>query len=63
MDEKRKAMLIGNDFDWYVVDYDDSPTCLVHNSGLSNILQCGQAKEDFGITKIEQCWNGEDLDY
>ena len=54
-------MLINNDLDWYVVDYDDGSTKLVHHTGLSSILDCGYDMEDFGITNMERCWNGDDV--
>ena len=54
-EEKKERMLENNDYNWYVVEYDDGDIELKHSSSLSNILQCGQEMEDFGITSLEQC--------
>jgi hypothetical protein len=59
--EDRREALINNTLEWYLVDYSDGTTDVVHSTGLSSILQCGEAMEDHGITSMQQCWNGEDL--
>ena len=51
----RKKMLAKNDYDWYVVNYEDGDMRLLHNTGLSSILECGQNPKNFGITRIERC--------
>jgi hypothetical protein len=53
--EKRDEWKSKNDLNWYLVDYEDGDTLLVHSSGLSNILQCGHDPIEYGILKIEQC--------
>jgi hypothetical protein len=57
----KRDMLINNDLNWYVVEYDSGEIELKHRSNLSSIFDCGHALEDYGITSLEQCWNGEDL--
>jgi hypothetical protein len=54
-EDKKEALLKNNDYDWYVVEYDDGDIELKHSSSLSNILQCGQEMEDFGIISLDQC--------
>jgi hypothetical protein len=59
--KERREALINNTLEWYLVDYTDGTTDIVHETSLSSILQCGEAMEDHGITAMQQCWNGEDL--
>ncbi len=61
--DERKELLISNDLDWYVVDYTDGDTKLMHATSLSSILECGGNLKDYNIEDMEQCWNGENLDY
>ncbi len=56
----RAEMLINNDLNWYVVTLENGDYELIHDSGLSKILQCGEPLADFGYTNMDQCWNGED---
>jgi len=56
-----KEILMGNGLDWYLVEYKNGKTELLHETALSSILQCNQNPLDFGIASIEQCWNGLDL--
>lgn len=58
--EERREALINNGLDWYLVDT-NTGTELRHATSLSNLLQCGEAMEEHGITAMERCWNGEDL--
>jgi len=58
---KKEKMLYRNDLNWRVVTYDDGDVCVVHDSGLSNILECGHDMKEYGIIEIMQCWNGDDL--
>ncbi len=58
---ERYDALVNNSLDWYLVDYLDGRTELKHESEVSNILQCGFALGEFGIDRIQQCWNGEEL--
>ena len=58
---ERAKMLLNNSSDWYVVTLDDGKYKLLHKTGLSNILQCGEPMKDFGYTAIEQCWDGQDF--
>lgn len=58
--EDRRNALMNNDLDWYLVDYSDGRTDLVHATALSSILQCGEPMEQHGISNMQQCWNGED---
>ena len=59
--EERCELLISNTLEWYLVDNEDGTTELVHETGLSSILQCGYPASEFGIAEMTQCWNGEDL--
>lgn len=54
-DADRADWMSNNDHDWYLVDYDDDTTSLVHSSGLSSILECGMPANDYGIVNMEQC--------
>lgn len=54
-ENKKEKMLENNDYDWYVVEYDDGDIQLKHNTSLSSILQCGQDMADFGIISMDQC--------
>lgn len=56
---ERAQMLLNNDLTWYVVTLENGEYELIHESGLSNILQCGEPMSDYGYTAIERCWNGE----
>ena len=47
--------IAANDYDWYAIANDDGSVELHHKTGLSSILQCGQAPEDFGIVYMQQC--------
>ena len=51
----REAWKKKNDYDWYIVDYDDGETLLKHNTALSSILQCGHNPKDYGIINIDRC--------
>ncbi len=53
--------LIKNDYTWYVVEYTDGSFDLIHTSGVSYILQCGADPAEWGIKKLYQCWNGEEI--
>ena len=44
-----------NSTDWWVVDYKDGETRLVHKMGLSCILECGHSMSEYDIVKMEQC--------
>ena len=57
----RVQWLIDSGIDWYLVDYDDGTTECMHESMLSNILQCGHDPSEYSITHMERCWGGEDL--
>jgi hypothetical protein len=57
---ERATMLYSNTLEWYVVTYEES-VALKHRTDLSEILECGYDQSDYGIAKIEQCWNGENL--
>jgi hypothetical protein len=46
--------MTANDRDWYAI-VEDGAAVLKHQSGLSNILQCGQSPADFGITGMWRC--------
>lgn len=59
--EERYDALLHNDLDWYLVDYDDGSTELKHSTQLSSILEVGEPMEKFGIQRMQQCWNGEEL--
>lgn len=59
--EDKMDILMRNGIDWYVATYVDGTYELKHSTQLSNILQCGQPAEDFGIVNLEQCWGGVDL--
>jgi Mn-containing catalase len=54
-DEAREEWMAKNDYNWYLVDYDDGTTELVHATGLSNILQCGHGPAEYDIIRMEQC--------
>jgi hypothetical protein len=59
--ENKKETLMRNGLDWYLVEYENGETGLLHETSLSSILQCGENPLNFGIVSMEQCWNGEDL--
>ena len=54
-------VLINNDLDWYIVEYDDGTFDLKHNTALSSILECGADPAEWGIKDLYQCCNGENL--
>lgn len=56
--KKRYETLLNNGLDWYLVDYTDGKTKLVHASSLSAVLECGHAPAKYGIARMQKCWNG-----
>jgi hypothetical protein len=58
-DEERYEAMLNNGLDWYLVDYEDGATELKHAATLSSILQCGEPPDEYGIVRMQQCWNGE----
>ena len=59
--EKTAKMLCSNDMGWYAVTYDDNKLKLVHETSLSNILQCGDDMGDYGIVSMIRC-GARDID-
>lgn len=59
--EEAYRALIDNEYDWYVVEYDDGSYDLTHSTGLSSILECGADPEEYGIYQLHQCWGGQEL--
>ena len=60
--EEAYNALVDNSYEWYIVQYEGEEEYeMMHSSELSNILQCGEPKEDCGIEVMEQCWNGEEI--
>lgn len=59
MNDKQKNELakrmVKNGIDWYALLMDDGSVDLRHETGLSNILQCGQDPAEFGIAKMFRC--------
>jgi hypothetical protein len=53
--EDREEWMSENDWNWYLVDYADGTTELVHATGLSNILQCGHDPSEYDVIRMEQC--------
>lgn len=53
--------LVRNGLDWYVVVYTDNSYALVHQTGLSSILECGMDPGNYDIQEMHQCWNGQEL--
>lgn len=59
--DERYSALLNNGLDWYLVDYNDGETKLMHQTSLSGILECGRDQSEFGIEKMQQCWNGDEI--
>lgn len=59
--KNRYDALLNNDHDHYLVGYEDGTTEVKHSSTLSNILQCGEPAENYGIARLQQCWAGEEI--
>jgi len=53
--------LIGNDYNWYIVQYVDGSFDCKPRTALSAILDCGRDPAEFDIENLYQCWNGEEL--
>lgn len=53
--EERDEWKETNDWNWYLVDYADGETRLVHSAGLSSILECGHDPAEYDIINMEQC--------
>ena len=59
--KERFDALKNNDLEHYLVDYNDDTTQLMHACQLSDVLQCNLPLEEAGITRMQQCWNGEEI--
>ena len=59
--EEARRELVNNDYDWYVVEYDDGSFDMKHRTGLSSILECGADPAEWHIKNLHQCWTGEEL--
>lgn len=59
--------LFNNSLEWYVCYTgkndvtDEDEFEVVHQTGLSSILECGEEPSAHGYTQIKQCWNWEPL--
>ena len=53
--------LINNDYNWYVVEYNDGSFDCKHRTGLSSILECGADMAEWDMAALHQCWNGKEL--
>lgn len=58
---ERAYELYRHDLNWYVCHTEDGEFEVVHSIHLSEILQCGRNPSECGYTKIERCWNWENL--
>jgi hypothetical protein len=52
--------MVANDYDWYALLMQDGSTDLRHKTGLSAILECGQAMEDYDIVAIYSCGKNDE---
>ena len=54
-EEDRDRIKHVNNYNWYLVDFEDGTSDIRHDTALSSILQCGHDPQDYGIINMEQC--------